>query len=79
MSAMCGAAACCSELSSSRTSPSNAAYNALAERVYYRCLQDGPELQDQRRQRAYALAPLVIARSDLDRALDIVEDAVLAG
>ena len=51
----------------------------LAERVYYRCLEEGLSFKISAGNVLTLSPPLIIARSDLDRALDIVEAAVLAG
>lgn len=52
---------------------------ALAERVYYRCLDEGLSFKISQGNVLTLSPPLVIARADLDRALDIVSAAVLAG
>ena len=52
--------------------------NAFAERVYYRCLENGLSFKISAGNVLTLSPPLVIARADLDRALDIVEEAVLA-
>ena len=52
---------------------------ALAERVYYRCLDEGLSFKISAGNVLTLSPPLVIARADLDRALSIVEAAVLAG
>ena len=51
----------------------------LAERVYYRCLDEGLSFKISQGSVLTLSPPLVIERAVLDRALDIVEDAVLAG
>ena len=56
----------------------NVTNNALAERVYYRCLQNGLSFKISQGNVLTLSPPLVIARDDLDRALDVVEDAILA-
>lgn len=53
--------------------------NALAERVYYRCLEAGLSFKISQGNVLTLSPPLVIAQSDLDRALDIVETAIAAG
>ncbi len=53
--------------------------NALAEKVYYRCLDEGLSFKISLGNVLTLSPPLVISREDLDRALDIVEAAVLAG
>lgn len=50
----------------------------LAERIYYRCLEAGLSFKISQGCVLTLSPPLVIGRADLDRALDIVEDAVLA-
>ena len=52
---------------------------ALAERIYYRCLEAGLSFKISAGNVLTLSPPLVISRDDLDRALTIVEDAVLAG
>ncbi len=52
---------------------------ALAERVLYRCLEDGLSFKTTMGNVLTLSPPLVIARADLDRALDIVEAALLEG
>ncbi|WP_315928671.1 aspartate aminotransferase family protein [Mesorhizobium sp. SP-1A] len=52
---------------------------ALAERVYYRCLEEGLSFKISQGNVLTLSPPMVIERADLDRALDIVEAAVLAG
>lgn len=49
-----------------------------AERIYYRCLENGLNFKVSGGNVLTLSAPLVISRQDLDRALGIVEDAVLA-
>ncbi|RUU51255.1 aspartate aminotransferase family protein [Mesorhizobium sp. M2C.T.Ca.TU.002.02.1.1] len=51
---------------------------ALAEKIYYRCLDQGLSFKISQGNVLTLSPPLVIARADLDRALDIVEAAVLA-
>ncbi|MBZ9762372.1 aspartate aminotransferase family protein [Mesorhizobium sp. CA8] len=51
---------------------------ALAEKIYYRCLDEGLSFKISQGNVLTLSPPLVIARADLDRALDIVEAAVLA-
>lgn len=51
----------------------------LAERIYYRCLEGGLSFKISAGNVITLSPPLVIARADLDRALDIFESAVLAG
>ena len=53
--------------------------NALAERVYYRCLEGGLSFKISQGTILTLSPPRVIARAELDRALDIVEQAILAG
>jgi 4-aminobutyrate aminotransferase len=52
--------------------------NELAEKIYYRCLDAGLSFKISQGCVLTLSPPLVIARADLDRALDIVEEAVLA-
>jgi 4-aminobutyrate aminotransferase len=49
-----------------------------AERVFYACLDQGLSFKISQGNVLTLSPPLVISRGDLDRALDIVEDAVLA-
>ncbi|CDX59847.1 Aminotransferase class-III [Mesorhizobium plurifarium] len=51
---------------------------ALAEKIYYRCLDQGLSFKISQGNVLTLSPPLVIARANLDRALDIVEAAVLA-
>ena len=51
----------------------------LAERIYYRCLEAGLSFKISQGAVLTLSPPLVIGRDDLDRALDIVEAAVLEG
>ena len=53
--------------------------HALAERIYYRCLERGLSFKISAGSVLTLSPPIVIAEDDLDRALSIVEDAVLAG
>ena len=53
--------------------------NALAERVYYRCLEGGLSFKISQGNVLTLSPPMVITRAELDRALDIVEQAILAG
>jgi 4-aminobutyrate aminotransferase len=53
--------------------------NALAERVYYRCLEAGLSFKISQGNVLTLSPPMVIARADLERALGIVERAILAG
>jgi 4-aminobutyrate aminotransferase len=53
--------------------------NALAERAYYRCLEAGLSLKISQGNVMTLSPPLVISRADLDRALTIVEQSILAG
>jgi len=53
--------------------------HALAERIYYRCLEKGLSFKISAGNVLTLSPPMVIMREDLDRALAIVEDAVLAG
>ncbi|OHV66236.1 aspartate aminotransferase family protein [Mesorhizobium sp. LCM 4577] len=57
---------------------SRAPARALAEKIYYRCLDQGLSFKISQGNVLTLSPPLVIARADLDRALDIVEAAVLA-
>jgi 4-aminobutyrate aminotransferase len=52
---------------------------ALAERVYYRCLEGGLSFKISQGNVLTLSPPLVIARDDLDRALGLVEAAIAAG
>ncbi len=51
--------------------------NAMAEKIYYRCLEAGLSFKISQGCVLTLSPPLVISRADLDRALDIVEEAVL--
>lgn len=51
----------------------------LAERVYYRCLEEGLSFKISAGNLLTLSPPLVIGRPDLERALAIVERAILAG
>ncbi|MDQ2704599.1 MAG: aspartate aminotransferase family protein, partial [Pseudomonadota bacterium] len=51
----------------------------LAERVYYRCLEQGLSFKISSGNVLTLSPPLIIDRADLDRALGIVEEAILAG
>ena len=51
---------------------------ARAERIYYRCLEQGLSFKISAGNVLTLSPPLVIARADLERALDIVEAAILA-
>jgi 4-aminobutyrate aminotransferase len=51
----------------------------LAEKIYYRCLEAGLSFKISQGCVLTLSPPLVISKADLDRALDIVEEAVLAG
>lgn len=53
--------------------------HALAERIYYRCLDEGLSFKISQGNVLTLSPPLVISRVDLDRALTIVKDAVMAG
>ena len=53
--------------------------NTRAERIYYRCLEEGLSFKVSQGNVLTLSPPLVISRADLDRALDIVEAAILAG
>ncbi|MDX8467219.1 aspartate aminotransferase family protein [Mesorhizobium sp. VK23B] len=57
---------------------SRAPARALAEKIYYWCLDEGLSFKISQGNVLTLSPPLVIARADLDRALDIVEAAVLA-
>ncbi len=52
---------------------------ALAEKIYYRCLDAGLSFKISQGSVLTLSPPLVISRKDLDRALDIVESAILQG
>jgi 4-aminobutyrate aminotransferase len=65
------------EIVSSRTD--FAPDNALAERAYYRCLDAGLSLKISQGNVMTLSPPLVISREELDQALTIVEQAILAG
>jgi 4-aminobutyrate aminotransferase len=52
---------------------------ALAERIYYRCLENGLSFKISAGNVLTLSPPLVIAKDDLDRALTTVEDAAMAG
>ena len=52
--------------------------NELAEKIYYRCLDEGLSFKISQGCVLTLSPPLTIARDDLDRALDIVERSVLA-
>lgn len=58
--------------------PEGAADPTAAERIYYRCLADGLSFKVSAGNILTLSPPLVIARGDLDRALDIVEVAISA-
>ncbi len=51
--------------------------NNLAEKIYYRCLEEGLSFKISQGCVLTLSPPLVISRADLDRALDIVEGAIL--
>ena len=51
----------------------------LAEKIYYRCLDAGLSFKISQGSVLTLSPPLVISRNDLDKALDIVESAVLQG
>ncbi len=53
--------------------------SALAERIYYRCLEAGLSFKISQGSVLTLSPPLIISRADLDRALDILEKEVLAG
>ena len=57
---------------------SRAPGNDLAEKIYYRCLDEGLSFKISQGCVLTLSPPLTIARNDLDRALDIVERSVLA-
>ncbi|MHA1528803.1 MAG: (R)-1-hydroxy-2-aminoethylphosphonate ammonia-lyase [Alphaproteobacteria bacterium] len=57
---------------------SRAPGDAIAEKIYYRCLEAGLSFKISQGGVLTLSPPLVISRADLDRALDIVEAAVLA-
>ncbi|MGR3717541.1 MAG: (R)-1-hydroxy-2-aminoethylphosphonate ammonia-lyase [Thermohalobaculum sp.] len=52
--------------------------DGIAEQIYYRCLEAGLSFKISQGCVLTLSPPLVISRADLDRALDIVEQAVLA-
>jgi 4-aminobutyrate aminotransferase len=52
--------------------------NDLAEKIYYRCLDEGLSFKISQGCVLTLSPPLTIARDDLDRALDILERAILA-
>lgn len=52
--------------------------NELAERIYYRCLDAGLSFKISQGCVLTLSPPLIISREDLDQALTIVEDAILA-
>lgn len=52
---------------------------AMAERIYYRCLAEGLSFKISAGNILTLSPPLVIAQPDLERALSIVETAILAG
>ena len=56
---------------------SRAPDRAMAERVLYRCLERGLSFKTTMGNVLTLSPPLVIARDELDRALDIVADAVM--
>jgi 4-aminobutyrate aminotransferase len=51
--------------------------NELAEKIYYRCLDEGLSFKISQGCVLTLSPPLIISRSDLDRGLDIVENAIL--
>jgi len=55
-----------------------AAANDLAEKIYYRCLEEGLSFKISQGCVLTLSPPLTIARDDLDRALDMIERSVLA-
>jgi 4-aminobutyrate aminotransferase len=57
---------------------SRAPGDAIAEKIYYRCLDAGLSFKISQGSVLTLSPPLVISRADLDRALDIVEEAILA-
>ena len=57
---------------------SRAPGDEVAEQIYYRCLEAGLSFKISQGCVLTLSPPLVISRADLDRALDIVEQAVLA-
>lgn len=52
---------------------------ALAERVYYRCLTEGLSFKISAGNVVTLSPPLIIGKDDLDRALTIVETAIMEG
>lgn len=52
---------------------------ALAERVYYRCLAEGLSFKISAGNVVTLSPPLIIGKDDLDRALTIVETAIMEG
>ncbi len=56
---------------------SRAPGDEIAEKIYYRCLEAGLSFKISQGCVLTLSPPLVISRADLDRALDIVEEAVL--
>ena len=59
--------------------PTRAPGPELAEKIYYRCLEAGLSFKISQGCVLTLSPPLVISKADLDRALDIVEAAVLEG
>ena len=57
---------------------SRAPERELAEKIYYRCLEAGLSFKISQGCVLTLSPPLVISKTDLDRALDIVEEAVLS-
>ncbi len=57
---------------------SRAPGDEIAEKIYYRCLDAGLSFKISQGCVLTLSPPLVISRADLDRALDIVEEAILA-
>jgi 4-aminobutyrate aminotransferase len=53
--------------------------NGLAERAYYRCMDAGLSLKISQGNVMTLSPPMVITREELDRALTIVEQAIIAG
>ena len=53
--------------------------NALAERVYYRCLEAGLSFKISQGNVLTLSPPMIISRDELDTALGIVERAIMAG
>ena len=61
-----------------RATPLIDGHNDLAEQIYYRCLDAGLSFKISQGCVLTLSPPLVISCQELDRALDIVEDAIQA-